>query len=197
MSNAVIPRGVINLIAEQSGKFIKPDVQPRLLKEFKKIKEEMLSEFDDHPVTRELDQKTSADPSSFVGNGSLFGFIGFDRSDEPTQIVSEMLDSSELKFIRIKGETVDFKIFYPSKEELFEATPLPWATGRSWAKGIETGISGLGRYLNIESARSRSGKGVQTKRPVRAGKFNNTSYLSFLLKEYYKDIRRIEKGTLS
>ena len=116
MSSAVIPRGAINLIAEQSGKFIKPDVHPRLLEEFKKIKEEMLSEFDDHPVTEELRQKTNAKPSAFVSRGSLFGFIGFDRSDEPTRIVREMLNSSELKFIRIKKEIVDFKVFYPSKE---------------------------------------------------------------------------------
>jgi hypothetical protein len=29
---------------------------------------------------------------------------------------------------------------------------MPWAAGRSWAKGIETGISGLGFYLRKETA---------------------------------------------
>ena len=191
MSRAVIPRGAINLIAEQSGKFIKPDVQPRLLKEFKKIKEEMLSEFDDHPVTRELDQKTNATPSAFVSRGSLFGFIGFDRSDEPTHIVRQMLNSSELKFIRIKRETVDFKVFYPSKEELFEATPLPWASGRSWLRGIESGLSGLGQYLNIESDESRSGGGIQSESNARSGRFTNTKYISEILNNFIEKINKL------
>ena len=191
MSSAVIPRGAINLIAEQSGKFIKPDVQPRLLKEFKKIKEEMLSEFDDHPVTEELRQKTNASSSAFVSRGSLFGFIGFDRSDEPTRIVREMLNSSELKFIRIKKEIVDFKVFYPSREELFEATPLPWASGRSWLKGIESGLSGLGLYLNIESDQSRSGGGIQSESDVRSGRFRNTKYISGILNNFIEKINKL------
>ena len=129
-----------------------------------------------------------ADPSSFVGNGSLFGFIGFDRSDEPAQIVREMLDSSELKFIRIKGETVDFKILYPSKDELFEATPLPWAAGRSWLRGIEAGLSGLGKYLNIDSDASRSGGGVQSESSSTSGRFRNTKYITEILNNFIKKI---------
>ena len=105
MSRVKVPRETVRAVFKQTGRFVKPHAEPRLRKQFKKIKEEMMSEFNDHPVTKELDQKTSADPSSFVGNGSLFGFIGFDRSDEPTQIVREMLDSSELKFIKPKIKT--------------------------------------------------------------------------------------------
>ena len=107
-----------------------------------------------------------------------------------------MLKQYEIRFHHTKTKTI-VNITVPTAKDIFKSTPLPWATVRSWAKGIETGISGLGRYLNIDSSRSRSGKGVQTKRPLRAGKFNNTSYLSLLLKTYYKEIRRIEKGTLS
>tara|TARA_Y100000310_G_scaffold292935_1_gene322109 strand:- start:1027 stop:1608 length:582 start_codon:yes stop_codon:yes gene_type:complete len=188
MSRVKVPRETVTAVFKQTGKFVKPNAEPRLRKQFKKIKEKMMSEFNDHPVTRELDQKTSADPSSFVGDGSLFGFIGFDRSDEPTQIVREMLDSSELKFIRIKGETVDFKIFYPSKEELFEATPLPWAAGRSWLKGIESGLSGLGKYLNIDSDTSRSGGGVQSESSMRSARFRNTKYITEILNNFIKKI---------
>ena len=188
MSRVKVPRETVRAVFKQTGRFVKPHAEPRLRKQFKKIKEEMMSEFNDHPVTKELDQKTSADPSSFVGNGSLFGFIGFDRSDEPTQIVREMLDSSELKFIRIKGETVDFKILYPSKDELFEATPLPWAAGRSWLRGIEAGLSGLGKYLNIDSDASRSGGGVQSESSGRSGRFRNTKYITEILNNFIKKI---------
>ncbi len=188
MSRVKVPRETVRAVFKQTGRFVKPHAEPRLRKQFKKIKEEMMSEFNDHPVTKELDQKTSADPSSFVGNGSLFGFIGFDRSDEPTQIVREMLDSSELKFIRIKGETVDFKILYPSKDELFESTPLPWAEGRSWLRGIEAGLSGLGKYLNIDSDASRSGGGVQSESSGRSGRFRNTKYITEILNNFIKKI---------
>jgi len=188
MSRVKVPKETARAVFKQTGRFVKPHAEPRLRKQFKRIKEKMMSEFNDHPVTKELDQKTSADPSSFVGNGSLFGFIGFDRSDEPTQIVREMLDSSELKFIRIKGETVDFKILYPSKDELFEATPLPWAAGRSWLKGIESGLSGLGKYLNMDSDASRSGGGIQSESSMRSGRFRNTKYITEILNNFIKKI---------
>jgi hypothetical protein len=191
MSNVIVPAGAVNIALKQTGKFIKPLVEPRLQKEFKEIKEEMLSEFNTHPVTLELEAKTSAVPSAFVGRGSLFGFIGFDKNEEPTEIVREMLKSSELRFIRIKNEVVDFKVFYPSKEELFLATPLPWASGRSWLKGIESGLSGLGRYLNIANDSSRSGGGIQSEYTSRSGRFKATKYISQILNNFTKKINKL------
>ena len=192
MSRVIVPRGVVELAAKQSGKFVKPKVEPSLLKEFKIIKEKMLSEFDKHPVTKELEQKTSADPSAFVSRGSLFGFIGFEKDDNPTEIVREMLKQSELKFIRIKGGTVDFKAYYPSKDELFAATPLPWASGRSWLKGIESGISGLGQYINTDySDYSRSGGGIQSEQKVRSARFKNTQYISKILNSFIEKINKL------
>jgi len=191
MSKVKVPKGAVTAVLKQTGKFIKPEAETRLTSQFKKIKEEMISEFNGHLVTKELDQKTSASPSSFVGNGSLFGFIGFDRNDEPTQIVREMLNSSELKFIKIHGQTVDFKIFYPSKEELFDATPLPWATGRSWLKGIESGLSGLGKYLNVDSTESRSGGGIQSVSRAGGGRFRQTKYISEILNNFIKKIDKL------
>jgi hypothetical protein len=192
MSRVIVPRGAVELVIKQSGKFVKPKVEPRLVKEFKIIREKMLSEFDKHPVTKELERKTGADPSGFVSRGSLFGFIGFEKDDNPTEIVREMLEESELKFIRIKGGIVDFKVYYPSKEELFAATPLPWASGRSWLKGIESGISGLGQYINIDySDYSRSGGGIQSEQKVRSAKFNNTEYISKILNSFIEKIDKL------
>ncbi|HHZ96987.1 MAG TPA: hypothetical protein EYN67_15870 [Flavobacteriales bacterium] len=164
----------------------------------KKAQEKLLANFEQHPVTLEIGGGPGASNISGTlnGIGNLFSYIGFDSGDQPLNSIRSMLKQYEIKFHHTKTKTI-INITVPTTTDIFKASPLPWATGRSWAKGIETGISGLGRYLNIESARSRSGKGVQTKRPVRAGKFNNTSYLSLLLKTYYKEIRRIEKGTLS
>ena len=187
----VVPKGAVDIVANQTGKFIKPDVEPRLSKQFKEAKDEMLAEFNSHPITRELEMKTAANPSSFVGEGSLFGFIGFNENDEPIDVVRSMLKSSDLVFVRIKKAVVDFKVLYPSKEELFDATPLPWATGRSWLKGIESGLSGLGKYLNIESEASRSGGGIQADNSVKSGRFKNTPYISKILNNFIKKIEKL------
>ena len=188
MSNVVVPIQAVEAVLKQTGRFVRPVVEPRLIKEFRKIKKEMLSEFDNHSVTQELVGKTGSVPSAFVSHGSLFGFIGFDESDSPTEIVREMLNESELKFIKIKDKVVNFRIFYPSKEDLFSATPLPWATGRSWLKGIESGMSGLGRYLNEESSASRSGGGIQSEGIIRSGRFRNSKYISEILHNFIKKI---------
>ena len=54
MSRVIIPRSAIDLAVEKSAKPLREIAEPRLVSEFKKIKEGMLKEFDDHLVTREL-----------------------------------------------------------------------------------------------------------------------------------------------
>ena len=184
MSKVVVPQGAVDIAYKQTGKFVRPKVEPSLFKKFSVLKEEMLSEFDKHPVTRELQDGVSADSSQFVSHGSLFGFIGFEKNDRPTEVVRRMLEETEIRFIKIKGGVVDFRIFYPSKQELFDSTPLPWASGRSWLKGIETGLSGLGRYLNIDSENSRSGGGIQSQNKIRSGAFKKTPYISKILNNF-------------
>ena len=77
MSRVVVPAGAIDIVYKQTGKFLRKDVESRLIKEFEILKQEMLAEFNNHPVTQELERGVDADPSAFVSKGSLFGFIGF------------------------------------------------------------------------------------------------------------------------
>ena len=191
MSRVVVPAGAIDIVYKQTGKFLRKDVESRLIKEFEILKQEMLAEFNNHPVTQELERGVDADPSAFVSKGSLFGFIGFNKNDEPVRTVRNMLESSYIAFIRVKNAIVDFKIYYPSKEELFDATPLPYATGRSWLKGIETGLSGLGRYLNVESDASRSGGGIQSQSKIRSVRFKNTKYISEILNNFLLKVNKL------
>ena len=160
--------------------------------------QKLLKEFEQHPVTREISEGVSATNISGTlnGHGNLFSYIGFGSGDKPLKAIREILKKYEIRYHHTKVKTV-INITVPTKEEIFKSTPLPWATGRSWAKGIETGISGLGRYLYTDSSRSRSGKGIQTKGRQRTGRFSNTSYLSSLLNDYYKEIRKIERSSLS
>ena len=87
-----------------------------------------------------------------------------------------------------------FVVELPSKEEIFDAAPNPWASGRSWIKGIEQGISGFGQYIyDWESGhagpKSRSGSGIQADQKLRGGGFRNTQYLSQILNNLAKNIK--------
>ena len=70
---------------------------------------------------------------------------------------------------------------------------MPWATGRSWAKGIETGISGIGYYLK-KTKNSRSGLGIQSQTKIRSDiRFKNTKYISDLINKFEKQLNDLNK----
>ena len=172
-------------------------IKQAIEKKVKSAQQNLLKSFEKHPVTAEIAGGASASNLSGTlgGTGNLFTYIGF-SGDKPLSILRILLEKYEIRYHHAKNRTT-INITVPTAAELFKATPMPWATGRSWAKGIETGISGLGRYLYQDSARSRSGGAVQVKGRLRAGKFSNTSYLSSILNNYYKEIRKIEKETIT
>ena len=173
-------------------------IKQAIEKKVEAAQKNLLQNFEKHPVTAEIEGGASASNLSGTlgGIGNLFTYIGFSSGDKPLTILRVLLEQYEIRYHHAKGRTT-INITVPTSTELFKATPMPWATGRSWAKGIETGISGLGRYLYQNSANSRSGGAVQVKGRLRAGKFSNTSYLSSLLNNYYKEIRKIEKETIT
>jgi len=173
-------------------------IKQAMEKKVKAAQQNLLKSFEKHPVTSEIRGGASSSNLSGTlgGIGNLFTYIGFSSGDKPLTILRVLLEQYEIRYHHAKGRTT-INITVPTTAELFKATPMPWATGRSWAKGIETGISGLCRYLYQDSARSRSGGALQVKGRLRAGKFSNTSYLSSLLNNYYKEIRKIEKETIT
>jgi len=156
----------------------------------------MIKEFLSHPVTVEI----MAGPSSsnisgtLGGVSNLFAFIGFDQGDQPISPILTLLEGVDLiynKEIRNKGIGVSFTASLPDAETIFTVTPLPWATGRSWAEGIERGLSGLG-YL-IRKSGGRSGAAVQSRvNKVRGGRFQNQAYISSLIKKYKKRFEELK-----
>lgn len=172
--------------------------QQRIVTAFNKIKKEMLEEFLSHPISIEIEGGPNAENSSGTldGYGNLFSFIGFDRGSNPLEPIVELLQSASIDADRENDTGFLMKIFIPSKDEIFSVTPMPWASGRSWAEGIERGISGFGRYLNTENLavyknRIGSGRGVQADSVIRGGKFKNTSYISALMNKYAKKFQQI------
>jgi len=169
--------------------------QQKIISTFNKIKKEMVEEFRNHPVTVEIKNGPDAENTSGTlnGYGNLFSFIGFDEGDNPTDNIEGLLNLSRIEYSQETKEGFVMKIYLPSKQEIFSETPMPWAKGRSWAEGIEKGISGFGRYLNSDRLNSRSGTGIEVDSVIRKGKFNNTTYISALLNKYTKRFQEINK----
>lgn len=181
-------------LSKQIPRLLRKETEQLIRKAFQRKKDEMIAEFLNHPVTIEI--KGGIDASNISGTLSgitnLYSFIGFDSSDDPIAPIVSKLQETHLVFSGIQGNKIIFNAEIPSSEEIFKETPLPYMSGRSWAKSIETGLSGLGYYLKRKSMKSRSGLGIQAQKPVRSVKFKNTKYISALLKKYKKEFNNLE-----
>ena len=189
---AILPRDVQADLEKYVPRVLKTPFEKEFKKRFLQVKSAMIKEFLSHPVTMEI----MAGPSSSNISGTLggvtnlFAFIGFDSSDKPIEPILQILENMNYKYSGEAKIGVTYYVNIPEPDDIFKVTPMPWASGRSWAKGIETGISGFGYLLRKE--RGRSGKAIQTQRKVRSGRFQNTSYISALIKKYKKEFSNIK-----
>ena len=197
LSNRDLQNVQKQIIRENS---FKQEAKKAIKKEFEDIHKQFLDSFDSHPVTQEIKGgSSSANISKTLGGiGNLFTYIGFQSGSDPIRLLRKLLKTYEIQYHSRKNYLY-VKVEVPTKEEVFAVTPMPWATGRSWARGIERGVSGLGQYLvkSNRMGRSRSGYAIETQTRIRGGRFSNRSYISSLLKDYYKNIKKLEKKTFS
>lgn len=173
------------------------DIRKLYQKAFQQKKNEMIAEFLNHPVTIEIKGGINASNISKTlggGRGNLFSFIGFDSGDDPINPILSLLQQTGLDYINASKKQIKYRVTLPTAKEIFAVTPMPWASGRSWAKGIETGISGLGYYLRKSADSSRSGLGVQSPRRVRrsGSRFKNVQYISALINKYEKEFKNLQ-----
>lgn len=168
-------------------------IELRLRPLFNQIRQDMIDEFLNHPVTEEiaLGPKLGWSSPFLGGYGDLFSFIGFNKSDDPIEPIVKKLRGLRFFTVFSKGFDHKFEVrFFPTIDDIAAVTPMPWASGRSWAEGIESGISGLGSYLNTEHQNSRSSAGIQAKTKrgnlvkIRGGEFRPTPYISEILNKY-------------
>jgi len=171
-------------------------VRQEARRRFNVAKREMIDEFENHPVTREIEGGPAASNSSGTlgGEGNLFSFIGFYEGTSPIDVLRELLQSYEINTfrptIRKRASGIDyrFRITGPSIEQIEAATYLNWL-GKSWIRGVERGMSGLGNYLAVMGAMSsRSGGGLQIKR-VRGSAHKPTRYVSSMLRTFFLRFR--------
>ena len=154
-----------------------------------------MAEFLSHSVTQEIMGGPSSSNISGTLDGvtNLFAFIGFDRGDSPVAPILSLLEATNIQYdSEIKRGAIGnrFKVTLPTAEDIFQVTPLPWAMGRSWAQGIERGISGLG-YL-LRKNKGRSGAAIQSRVKIRGGGFSNTPYISALIKKYTQRFQQLK-----
>ena len=164
-----------------------------------RAEKEMMHHFESHPVTKEIDNGAAASNISRTlgGEGNLFSFIGFLRASQPI----EPLRSYMRRSVRLSKNPVyiktgnrgeyRFKLKTPQIEQIEALTPSPWE-GRSWTRGIERGISGLGNYIFSRSGGfdSRSQTGMQSEKSVSALAFRPIKYITSILRVLKEELNK-------
>ena len=186
---ARLPLDVQQAIKRQAPRLLKKDFKREVEKRFKKIKNQMISDFLQDQITMEIMGGPNSPNISGTLDGvtNLFAFIGFDEGDQPITPILTLLEETNIQFSKLNTASnrqtgMEFKVNLPTPEQVFAVTPLPWASGRSWAHGIERGLSGLG-YL-LRKKKGRSGAAIQSRVKVRGGRFKNRPYISAFLRKY-------------
>jgi len=185
-----------------NGKITGREVRKYVLPIIEEAQEKLIKDFYSHSVTKEIEAGPTASNSSGTlnGYGNLFSFIGFDRGEDPIAAIGEVIKQKLSVTVRAISSG-RFRISIanpPSKEELFSVSQIPWASGSSWAEGIEKGLSNLGSFLYKErgirgssaGSFSRSGTGIQIKNNLRSASFRTQPYISKLVDKFYKDVTK-------
>lgn len=164
-------------------------------RKIKSAKQAFLKDFSSHPVTKEIEGGPNFlnISGTLGGYGNLFSFIGFSKGSNPVSPILNLIQTIQLGSLRKnKNNTYRFRITVPSLKSFYNASRMPWESGRSWLFDIEKGISGLGSYLYLkyESSKSRSGSGIQISKNYRKIVFKPVNYFNTM---YNKFIIRVSK----
>lgn len=182
----------------------------------------MQVEFEDHPVTREIAGGIYADNvSRTLGGGrapkNLFAFIGFKNGSDPLEPIRDAMNPDskvgrsrktksgspigptltfKAKTVKSNNARFSFEVKAPDKQAIYKRTPMPWASGLSWAQKIETHIPGFGNFLarympSANDAISRSKGGTQLKREIREDEYSTPSegYLTTIFFNFLAKVR--------
>ena len=169
------------------------------------IKKEVIQEFNNHEVTKEIAQGPKGTSSHLLGgNGNLFGFLGFEKGSKPVMILRDVLQNSfdvnrqRMRVTSVKNNvfTVEFDVNMPNEQQIDSITPLPWTT-KSWVKGIEKGITNYSQTVfqprkgagSLYETHSRSGVALQTTRTINFIKFTPTPYITEILRKARKKLK--------
>ena len=156
-------------------------------------KDKFMEDFNNHPVTQEIESGPNGKNTSNTlnGIGNLFSYIGFFASQTPTQELRALLEKSFSFRKRTANKNGSkFIVTYPDIETIKKSTPMPWEGGRSWVSGIEKGISGFGFYLYKKFIDGRSGEALQSANKVRGSSFKRVRYMSEIIKKFVNNMSK-------
>ena len=181
--------------AGRNGKITGVQVRKYVYPIMEEARKDLVRDFHSHSITQEIKSGSSASNTSGTlgGYGNLFSFIGFNQGDNPIIPIENILNERlNVKVRAIGGGRFKITILNaPSAQEIFNVTPIPWASGSSWTEGMEKGISNLGSFLYRESGiRSRSGTGIQVKNKLRASNLRTGSYISGLINNFLRNVTK-------
>ena len=168
MARAKINLASINKKVSNSKKFLRASDQ-NAQKKFDLELKRMLEDFNQNPITVELENPSLGNVSDTLGalNVNLFNFIGFYAGDNPVSDLRNLLlqttTLSKQKSVKLIGRKprIEYRVNTPNSTAIKSVTKMPWSS-KSWAFAVETGgISGFNYFLNVKSRSSRSGKGIQ------------------------------------
>lgn len=190
-------KGLTAEIAKKGHNIIKANVEAKAQRAVQGVKQQLLNEFDNHPVTKEISGgPSSANSSNTLGGyGNLFTFIGFENGADPiTPIRSLLAKSIQVKNVRKKNNQAMYILRFsvPTREEIEAVSPSPWST-QSWVDAVEKGMSGLGKFLYSKNqgrfSTSRSGSGVQAEFEIRSTQNSSAiDYVTGILNNMLKNI---------
>lgn len=192
---ATINKQKLNNLIKNS-KPVQTKVDKILRREFEVAKAELIEDFKEHPITKEIEAGPDVpnNPSGTLGgrSGNLFSFIGFDRGAKPIDIVVQILRQGitfQRKSVSSRGNFLSYNYIIRIPRSVLEsATPLPWENGRSWLFSMERGISGLGQYIFVKFLGGRSGSGLQNEKAKIGGAFRPQKYFSEILNKFKKKV---------
>lgn len=199
-----LSRSIRNNIKSQVKKDKDLLVQTRLIieKQFKRVKDEMIKDFEGHAVTRELKAGPSgSNVSHTLPDGNLYGFIGFEEGVDPITPISKLLQNTSI-FIKgrkmgMSGFIWTYIVTIPTLQELYASTPMPWSKGASWLREIEgRGIPNLGQYMYKSTSASRSDAGFQNKNKSGGGVVR-VPYIKEILSKFEDNLNSVEASRVS
>jgi hypothetical protein len=164
----------------------------------------MIREFLDHPVTREIaagpkarniSQTIITKPEKYRQKGNLFALLGFKSETDPVARLSLLIrQKTKVEFVGVKNNRIQYRILLPTDRDLIRATRLNWGDRRSWVTAVEQGVSGVTRFMYDRKKKtpSRSGYAFQlesTAKPNKKGRFRNRKYLTQIFNNFSKRVR--------
>lgn len=187
----------VTIGTQRNKQIVNKIMQTEVSREITESRNLLLKELTEHKVSQEIARGAGAVSTSGTlndlrksgkrGGGNLFSFIGFDANDKPISQLKALIRTP----LNAKANTFglgqySIKTDMPDLETVFQKNPFPWVN-LSWVEGIERGITGLGQYIfGIFGKGSRSKRGLQLKKEIRAASYTPTSYLSKMYNDFFR-----------